>query len=192
MKIHASLIIAALVAGANSAVLATESYKFDQAGSNIAFAVHQFLGTTNGKFSKFGGKIDLERERPENSSVTVRIDVRSIDTGIQKRDNHLRSPEFFNVDKFPEIIFKSRSVKQTGPQSADITGEFTMHGVTKPIILHAKLITPMNETKRTLWSVTTEPIKRRDFNLMFSSGAEAVSGISQSVSISIEIDARRS
>lgn len=191
MNIHASQIIAALVVGAHSAVLATESYEFDQAGSNIAFAVHQFLGTTNGKFSKFEGRIGLDREHPENSSVTVRIDVRSINTGIQKRDNHLRSPEFFNVDKFPEIIFNSRSVKQTGPQSADITGDFTMHGTTKPITLHVKLITPINETKRTRWSVTTEPIKRRDFNLLFSSGAEAISGISQSVAISIEIDALR-
>ena len=120
------LIVAALAVGANSAVPATESYKFDQVGSSIGFAVHQFLGTTNGKFAKFEGKIDLDREHPENSSVVVRIDVRSIDTGIQKRDNHLRSPEFFNVHEFPEIIFKSRSVKQTGPQSADIAGEFTM------------------------------------------------------------------
>jgi polyisoprenoid-binding protein YceI len=190
MKIRA-LIVAALVVGANLAALATESYKFDQAGSKIGFAVHQFLGTTNGKFAKFEGKIDVDREHPENSSVMVRIDVRSIDTGIQKRDNHLRSPEFFNVDKFPEIMFKSRSVKQTGPQSADIMGEFTMHGVTKPVTLHAKLIPPMNETKRTRWTITTAPINRRDFNLMFSSGAEAISGISQSVAINIEIDARR-
>jgi polyisoprenoid-binding protein YceI len=190
MKIPA-LIVAALAIGTNSAVLATESYRFDQNGSIIGFAVHQFLGTANGKFAQFEGKIDLDREHPENSSVVVRIDVRSIDTGIQKRDNHLRSSEFFNVDKFPEINFKSHSVKQTGPQSADITGEFTMHGVTKPITLHAKLITPMNETKRTRWAITTPPINRRDFNLMFSSGAETLSGISQSVSINIEIDARR-
>jgi polyisoprenoid-binding protein YceI len=190
MKIR-TLVVAALIVGANSAVLATESYKFDQANSRIGFAVHQFLGTTNGKFAKFAGKIEIDREHPENSSVMVTIDVRSIDTGIQKRDDHLRSPEFFDVDKFPEIIFKSRSVKQTGPKSADIAGEFTMHGVTKPITLHVKLITPMNETRRTRWTVTTEPLKRRDFNLMFSSGAETISGISQSVAINIEIDARR-
>jgi polyisoprenoid-binding protein YceI len=175
-----------------SSALANETYKFDQSHSVIGFAVHQFLGTTHGKFTKFDGKIDLDREHPEKSSVTARIDVRSIDTGIVKRDNHLRSPEFFNVERFPEIIFKSRSVKRTGPQSGDILGNLTMHGVTKPIALHVKLLSPISdETKQTRWVVTTEPLKRREFNLMFSQGAEAVSGISQTVAINIEIEATR-
>jgi polyisoprenoid-binding protein YceI len=82
-------------------------------------------------------------------------------------------------------------VKRTGPQSGDIIGDFTMHGVTKPITLHVKLLTPMNETTRTRWSVMTDPITRRDFNLMFSPAAETVSGISQIVAINIEIEARR-
>ena len=117
--------------------------------------------------------------------------MRGIDTRIKKRDDHLRSAEFFNVEKFPQIIFKSRSVKRTGPQSGDIFGNLTMHGVTKPIPLHVKLLTPISDTSRTRWSVTTEPIVRREFNLMFSSAVEAVSGISQTVTINIEIEARR-
>ena len=123
--------------------------------STIGFSVHQFLGTTHGKFTKFNGKIDVDRERPENSSVTAQIDVRSIDTRIKKRDDHLRSAEFFNVEKFPQIAFKSRSVKQTGPQSGDILGDLTIHGVTKPVTLHVKLLTPLNETSRTRWAVTS-------------------------------------
>jgi len=175
-----------------SLALANETYKFDQSRSVIGFAVHQFLGTTHGKFTKFDGKIDIDREHPEASSVTARIDVRSIDTGIVKRDNHLRSPEFFNVEKFSEIIFKSRSVRRTEPQSGDILGDLTMHGVTKPITLHVKLLSsPQDETKQTRWVVTTEPLKRREFNLMFSQGAEAVSGISQTVAINIEIEGTR-
>ncbi len=171
---------------------ANEAYKFDQSHSIIGFKVHQFFSTTTGKFTKFDGKIDIDRERPEKSSVTARIDVRSIDTGIAKRDNHLRSPEFFNVEKFSEIIFKSRSVRQTGPQSGDIRGDLTMHGVTKPIILHVKLLSsPSTEAKQTRWVVTTEPLKRREFNLMFSQGVEAVSGISQDVAVNIEIEATR-
>jgi polyisoprenoid-binding protein YceI len=153
--------------------------------------VHQFLGTTHGKFTSFSGKIDIDRERPENSLVRAQIDVRSIDTQIKKRDDHLRSPEFFNVEKFPQITFKSRSVKRTGPQSGDILGDLTMHGATKPVTLHVKLLTPINETSRTRWGVTTDPITRRDFNLMFSSGVEAVSGIGQTVAINIEIEAKR-
>ena len=184
-------ITAFVVAGLSSAALANETYKFDPSGSTIGFSVHQFLGTTHGKFAKFNGRINVDREHPENSSVTAQIDVRSIDTRIKKRDDHLRSAEFFNVEKFPQITFKSRSVKQIGPQSGDILGGLTMHGVTKPVTLHVKLLTPLNETSQTRWGVTVDPITRRDFNLVFAPATETVSGISQTVAINIEIEAKR-
>jgi polyisoprenoid-binding protein YceI len=186
-----NLIAVVLIAGLSPAVMANETYTFSPSGSTIGFSVRQFLGTTHGKFTKFNGSIDVDRERPENSSVTAQIDVRSIDTRIKKRDDHLRSAEFFNVEKIPQMTFKSRSVKRTGPQSGDILGDLTMHGVTKPITLHVKLLTPLNETSRTRWAVTTEPITRRDFNLVFAPATETVSGISQSVAINIEIEAKR-
>ena len=175
----------------SSIAVASESYKFDQTNSKIGFSVHQFLGTTSGKFTKFSGKIELDREHPENSSVNTQIEVRSIDTGIVKRDNHLRSEEFFAVEKYPEITFKSRSVKQTGPQAGDIVGDLTMHGITRPITLHVKLLSSSNETNQTRWAVTTDPLKRGEFKLMFAQAAEAVSGISQTVAVSIEIVATR-
>ena len=186
-----NLVAAVAVVSLSSAALANETYRFDPSGSTIGFSVHQFLGTTQGKFTKFNGKIDVNREHPENSAVTAQIDVRSIDTRIKKRDDHLRSAEFFNVDKYPQITFKSRSVKRTGPQSGDILGDLTIHGVTKPVTLHVKLLTPLNETSRTRWAVTVDPITRRDFNLMFAPAAESVSGISQTVVINIEIEAKR-
>jgi polyisoprenoid-binding protein YceI len=186
-----NLVAAIALVSLSPAVLANETYKFGPSGSTIGFSVHQFLGTTQGKFTKFNGKIDVNREHPENSSVTAQIDVRSIDTRIKKRDDHLRSAEFFNVDKYPQITFKSRSVKQIGPQSGDILGDLTIHGVTKPITLHVKLLTPLNQTSQTRWAVTTEPITRRDFNLMFAPATETVSGISQTVPINIEIEAKR-
>jgi polyisoprenoid-binding protein YceI len=186
-----NLIAAVLISSLTPAVLANETYRFDASGSTIGFSVHQFLGTTDGKFTKFNGKIDVDRERTENSSVTTQIDVRSLDTRIKKRDDHLRSAEFFNVEKFPQIVFKSRSVKQTGPQSGDILGDLTIHGVTKPVTLHVKLLTSPNETSRTRWAVTVDPITRRDFNLMFAPASESVSGISQTVAINIEIQAKR-
>jgi polyisoprenoid-binding protein YceI len=187
-----NLIAAVVLAGLNPAVLANEAYRFDPSGSTIGFSVHQFLGTTHGKFTQFNGKIDVDREHPENSSVTAQINVRSIDTRIKKRDDHLRSAEFFNVDKYPQITFKSRSGKQTGPQTGDIPGDLTIHGVTKPITLHVKLLTPLNDRSRTRWAITVDPITRRDFNLMFAPATETVSGISQTVPINIEIEAKRS
>ena len=171
---------------------ANETYKFDQSHSTIGFSVHQFLAATKGKFTQFSGTVDLDRDHPENSSVSARIQVSSIDTGNAKRDNHLRSAEFFNVAKFPEITFKSRSVKRTGQQTGDILGDFTMHGVSKPITIRVQLLSPISgEVKHTRWKVTTEPLKRREFNLMFGQAAETVSGIGQEVAVNIEIEAAR-
>jgi polyisoprenoid-binding protein YceI len=186
-----NIIAVFVIAELGATVSAKESYKFEPSGSTIGFSVHQFLGTTRGKFTNFSGRVEVDREHPENSSVTAQIDVQSIDTRIKKRDDHLRSADFFNVEQFPRITFKSRSVKRTGPQSGDILGDLTMHGVTKPMTLHVKLLTPINETARTRWSVTTDPITRRDFNLMFAPATESISGISQTVTISIEMEAKR-
>src|SRR5206468_11315719 len=101
-----TLLAAIVIAGLTSVSSAKEIYKFDPSGSTIGFSVHQFLGTTRGKFSNFSGRIEVDREHSQNSSVTVQIDVRSIDTRIKKRDDHFRSAEFFNVEKFPRMTFK--------------------------------------------------------------------------------------
>src|SRR5437660_10045006 len=169
-----------------------ETYKIDAGHSQIAFTIHQFVSTVRGDFHRFSGTIEVDRDHPERSSVIARISIASIDTKIQKRDHHLLSPEFFDAAKFPEITFKSRSVKQTDENSGDILGDFTMHGVTKPMTLHVKLAAPpSNETLpgRTRWIVTTDPINRKDFGLMFSSASESVSGISNNVTPTVEIEA---
>jgi polyisoprenoid-binding protein YceI len=182
----------ALVLICSARASANEVYRIDQAHSKIGFKVHQFLSVVRGRFTQFSGEIELDREHPEKSSVSATIQVKSIDTGIAKRDAHLCSPEFFNVAKFPEIKFQSRSVKQTGPDSADILGDFTMHGVTKPITLQVKLLgkaEPNVPTSR--WQVTTDPLKRADFRLMWSPGLESVSMIGKDVTVNIEIQAAR-
>jgi polyisoprenoid-binding protein YceI len=187
--------LACVFAALISSATANESFRFDALRSTIGFRVNQFFVSTTGKFTRFSGNIDLDRQRPERSSVTATIQVSSIDTRIKKRDDHLRSEEFFNVAKYPEITFKSRNVKQTGPQNGDIVGDLTMHGVTKPVTLHVKLATPLTgeaSLQRTRWEVTTAPLKRRDFGLMFSSATEGISGISQDVAITIEIEAVKS
>jgi len=184
------LLLGLILAGLTGA-RGSDTYKIDPAHSVVSFGVHHFVGVTKGKFTRVGGTVELDREHPERSSVSVQIPVRNIDTGIRKRDDHLLSAEFFDAGKYPQITFKSRSVKQTGPQTGDVLGDVTMHGVTRPMTLHVKLLSPKGaeDSASTLrWSVTTEPLKRRDFNLMFSSTAEAISGIGQDVSISMEIE----
>src|SRR5438067_10053126 len=169
-----------------------ETYKIDTAHSRIAFSLHQFVSTVRGDFHRFSGTIEVDREHPERSSVTARISVASLDTQIHKRDHHLLSPEFFDAAKFPEITFKSRSVKQTGENSGDILGDFTMHGVIKAMTLHVKLATPAGGDSlpdRTRWIVTTDPINRKDFGLAFGNATESISGISNNVTPVIEIEA---
>jgi polyisoprenoid-binding protein YceI len=169
-----------------------ETYKIDNAHSTIGFSVHQFLSVTHGSFKRFSGTIEVDREHPEGSSVIARIQINSIDTGIRKRDQHLLSAEFFDAAKYPEIIFRSRSVKQTAAQTGDIEGDLTMHGITKPVVLHVKLVSPWpadSVPSHSHWQVTTDSLKRRDFNLMFNQTAETVSGISQEVAAKIDIEA---
>jgi polyisoprenoid-binding protein YceI len=182
MKRCLTLLIAFAVA---SAAQASETFKIDPAHSTIAFKVRQLLGTAKGKFSKFSGTIVVDREHPEQSSVTVKIAASSIDTGIAKRDEHLRS-ELFDVAKYPEMTFKSRRVKQTGANSGEIVGDLTMHGVTREITLKVELL-----PNTTRWRVTTAPLRRSQFGLVFDKSAETVSMIADEVAVDIEIQATR-
>jgi polyisoprenoid-binding protein YceI len=163
-----------------------DTFKIDPAHSTIAFKVRHMLGTAKGKFSKFSGTIVVDREHPEQSSVTVKIAAASIDTGIAKRDDHLRS-ELFDVAKYPEITFKSRRVKQAGANSGQIVGDLTMHGVTREITLNVQLVSNAD----TRWQVATAPLRRSEFGLVFSKSAETVSMIADDVAVEIEIETQR-
>ena len=175
-------------------VAAAETYKIDPQHSQIAFSVGHLLGTARGDFHQFSGTVNVDREEPERSSVSATIQVASIDTKIRKRDDHLLSAEFFDATKFPTISFRSRNARRTGANEGDIAGELTMKGVTRPLSLHVKLLTPTPAgelPRRTRWLVTCEPIRRADFGLMFSNTAEAVSGIGKQVTPAITIEAVR-
>ena len=188
------LAIALSLAVPTSSAVANETFKIDPAHSTITFKVRHLLGTAKGKFTKFSGTIEVDREQPEKSSVTVSIQTASIDTAIAKRDEHLRSEDFFSVQKFPEITFKSRRVKQTGPTAGEITGDLTMHGVTREIVLRVELLgTPESTAKNqtTRWRVTTAPIKRSQFRLTWSKSVEAISMIGDDVTVDIQIEAAR-
>jgi polyisoprenoid-binding protein YceI len=169
---------------------AGDLFKFDPAHSTIAFKVRHFLGSAKGRFTKFSGTIEVDREHPEKSSVVATIQAASIDTAIAKRDEHLRGADFFNVQKFSEITFKSRHVKQTGPNTGDIIGDLTMHGVTRPISLHAQLLGAA-EDQASHWRIATAPIKRSEFGLSWSKSVEAVSMIGDDVAVEIQIEADR-
>ena len=167
------------------AVLVADTLKIDPAHSTIAFKVRHVLGNARGQFTKFSGTIEVDRQNPGQSSVSVKIVAASIDTGIAKRDDHLRG-ELFNVEKFPEITFKSSRVKQTGATSGEIVGDLMMHGVTRQVTLNVQMLS--SDAKR--WRVTTAPLRRSEFGLVFSKSAETVSMISDEVAVEIEIEAK--
>jgi polyisoprenoid-binding protein YceI len=171
---------------------AGDLFKFDPAHSTIAFKVRHMLGSAKGKFAKFNGTIEVEREHPEKSSVVATIQAASIDTANAKRDEHLRTADFFDVGKFPEITFKSRRVKQTGANAGEIVGDLTMHGVTRPITLSVQLLgdsASAAKSSTTRWRVTTAPLKRSDFGIGKGTGGEWMIG--NEVTVEIEIEAAR-
>lgn len=173
---------------------AGDIFTFDPAHSTIAFKVRHFLGSAKGRFTKFSGTIEVDRDHPEKSSVVATIQTASIDTAIAKRDEHLRNADFLNAQQYPEITFKSRRVKQTGANTGEITGDFTMHGVTRAITLSVQLVgDPESAAKSqtTRWRVITAPLKRSEFKLGWSNGVEVVSMIGDEVSVDIQMEAAR-
>jgi polyisoprenoid-binding protein YceI len=115
-----------------------DTFKIDPVHSSIVFSI-KHLGVTDfyGRFNDVSGKVVFDKAEPSKSSVEVTIPVESIDTHNEKRDQHLKSPDFFNAKQFPTIVFKSKSVEGTG-DTYKATGDLTLHGVTKPMTLEIK------------------------------------------------------
>jgi polyisoprenoid-binding protein YceI len=126
-------ILALIVLTSSLAQAASTTYKVDPAHSFALFRIkHMDVGHVYGRFNEPNGTITLDDADPTKSSFTLELQTQKVDTGIQKRDDHLRSPDFFNVKQFPTIKFKSTSVKKTD-KGYEVTGDLTLHGVTKPI-----------------------------------------------------------
>jgi polyisoprenoid-binding protein YceI len=194
MKKSLSL-LAALLCGSILTVHAEDTYKIDPVHSSISFKVRHFFSFVTGNFKKFEGTINVDTDHPEKSSVTATIDVASIDTKNDNRDQDLRSDHFFDVAKYPTITFKSKSVKQTGADSGDILGDLTMHGVTKEITLHVKFLGKgkgMQGKAISGWQVTPDPIKRSEYGLNWSKMVEGTAAVGEEVTISIDVEADKS
>jgi polyisoprenoid-binding protein YceI len=125
----------ALTAAAALPVQAADTYNVDPGHSEVGFQIRHLVTQVRGKFDDYKGTIQLDPAKMENSSVDFVIKAASIDTGNADRDKHLRSADFFDVEKFPEITFKSKSIKVTGKDQYAVTGTFTLHGVSKELTL---------------------------------------------------------
>ena len=182
---------AVLLATVFSASAATEVYEIDPAHSTIGFKVRHFFTEVPGHFREFSGTITVDSENPENSSAEATINAATIDTGNKKRDEHLRSADFFDVEKYPELVFKSKGIESTGENARKIKGELTIHGVTKAIELDAKMLGKgkgMQGETKTGWKATTA-INRKDFGLDWGNIIEGTAVVADEVDIEINIEA---
>jgi len=174
-----------------SSVVAADVYVFDKAHSTLGFQVRHLFSKVPGKFTDFSGQIQFDEANPEQSSVEVTINAASINTSNDQRDEHLRSPDFFDVQKFPKITFKSKSVKKTGANTANVIGDFTMHGVTKEVLLNVELLGKgpgMQGTIVSGWDGATT-LKRSDFGLIWNKAIEGTQVVGDDVRIDLHIEA---
>jgi polyisoprenoid-binding protein YceI len=147
MKTRYVILAAALAVVSPAVAAAAETYQVDASHANVTFEVRHFMSRVSGVFNTFEGTIVIDRERPEASSVEFTIQTESIDTNNDKRDEHLRSPDFFDVASHPTITFKSTSMKKAGDDSYEVTGDLTMRGVTKSITLPVQVLGEMKDPR---------------------------------------------
>ncbi|MGO9262809.1 MAG: YceI family protein [Bryobacteraceae bacterium] len=175
--------------------MAQVTYQIDPTHSGAHFSVrHMMITNVRGEFTKVSGKILWDSENPANSSIEASIDATSISTRDPQRDGHLKSPDFFDVEKFPEIQFRSTQVQST-EGGLEVTGHLTIHGVTHSVVLEVEGPTP--ET-RDPWGYVrigasaTAKIDRKDFGLTWNSALETGGVlVGDQVKISIEMEGVR-
>ena len=188
IRVVATWVVSALIA---SAALAADTYKVDPAHSSVNFSIdHMVVNTVHGRFRQFEGTITVDPDN--NNALTAAsgtIQAKSIDTDIEKRDNHLRSPDFFDAEKFPTITFESSEVKKDG-NGMVLVGKFTMHGVTKdvslPCALKGPIKSPMGGTIMGL--EVNAKLNRKDYGLTWNKVIEA-GGVMVGEDVTIQINA---
>lgn len=188
------LALAALAAGiSNMASAAVETYTIDPVHSSVGFSVRHFLTKVPGLFTKFSGTITVDRDNLENSSVTATIDVGSVSTNNERRDNDLKSPNFFDASNFATITFTSKSWKKTGDNTFDVTGDLTIHGVTKEVVLKVDLLgfgPGMMGAQLSGWDASTT-LNREDFGVKGPAMLGKALGSEVGVSITVEADLKK-
>lgn len=188
MKLRYPLSSVALCLGLAFSASAADTYTLDPAHSTVGFAVtHLVINTVKGKFTEFTGSVVLDNGNLVEAKGV--IDTRSIDTGIQKRDEDLRSANFFDVTKYSKITFQTKRVEKKG-KDYEAIGDFTMHGVTKqitlPVVVKGPIKDPWGGTRVGLQARTM--INRKDYGLTYNKVLEA-GGVMISDEVEIEINA---
>jgi polyisoprenoid-binding protein YceI len=171
-----------------------DTWQIDPAHTSVEFTVrHMMISNVSGQFDKTSGTITTNGDQPTSAMIDATIDASSVDTRVAKRDGHLKSPDFLDVAKYPTITFKSKKVEAAGPGKWKVTGDLTLHGVTKEVVLDVDgpgtpIKDPMGNLRAGASATTT--ISRKDFGLTWNKALESGGVIvGDEVKISIDVEA---
>jgi polyisoprenoid-binding protein YceI len=185
-----SRIAVALIAliGLASQARAADEHKVDPVHSSVVFRVtHAGIGAVYGRFNDFTGTLAMDDADPSKSAVNFEVQVNSVDTHQEKRDAHLKSPDFFNAKQYPTITFKSTAVKKSDkPNTLDVTGDLTMHGTTRSITLPVEIVGKgnfMGQSRVGVESIFT--VKMTDF------GFKGNPGVGDEVKLLVALEAAK-
>lgn len=164
-------------------------WELDPENSSVEFVCKHVLTNVRGMFQQPSGTVMLDEATPANSKISATINVKSISTGVEERDTHLKSPDFFDVAKYPVITFVSTSFSKSSATSYSATGNLTMHGVTKPVTLAVTAPPPFNHAGTIRRGIeATTSVNRKDFGLRWEFPGEGP-GVAVGDNIKITIDA---
>lgn len=169
------------------------AYKADNAHSKVGFTIRHFVSHVDGRFRDFDGQIKYDAQTPTNSTVQFTVQAASIATDNDDRDKHLKSPDFFDVAKFPTLSFTSTKVVAKGANSFDVTGSLTLHGVTKTVTIPATFSgtvkMPKGEKAGFQSSFT---VNRLDYGVTWNRAIEGGGAmLGDEVTVNIDIEANR-
>ncbi len=168
-----------------------DQWQIDPAHSSVNFQVtHLVISKVNGKFSDFAGTLNFDGKDVSTGSVEVTVKTASVNTGVDQRDTHLKSPDFFDVTKFPEMTFKSKKIIKGSGATFQLVGDLTMHGVTKEVTFDCEFygMAEMMGAKRVGFSAKTR-INRQDYGVSYNKVLDTGGlMVSNDVDISIELE----
>jgi polyisoprenoid-binding protein YceI len=186
------LLAAAVVCLVAPGLLHAASWEFDPTHTGVHFKVrHLMISSVRGEFEKVSGKIIYDEADVTKSSADITIDAASINTRVAKRDEHLRSPDFLDVAKYPTIVFTSKRVETAGNGTLRMTGDLTLRGVTKEVVLNVEGPTPAVKDPGGNYRVggqATTKIDRRDFGLVWNKVVEAGVVVGAEIEITIDVE----
>jgi polyisoprenoid-binding protein YceI len=192
-----ALLIAAMhavPAQASAQQEAMQTWTIDANQSAVQFAVrHMVVSTVRGQFGKLSGTVRMSGTDVRSSAIDVTIDAASVDTRIAKRDTDLRSPKFFDTEKFPTITFVSKKAEPVDATHVKIIGDLTMHGVTREVVLDVEgpsAPVTQGQVVRIGASATTK-INRRDFGLQYNRVVEGAAVVGDEIQVTLDVEATR-